>query len=90
MTFMDETVWRGKTDSGGGVTGSGGDAPVIEPATGARWAGPGWAGPGWSGPGWAGPGWPDRPTWPSPRRRRAARLGRAPSYRTVRLPAPGR
>jgi benzaldehyde dehydrogenase (NAD) len=34
---MDEAVWRGKIFSGGWVTGdlgSGGDAPVIEPATG--------------------------------------------------------
>jgi benzaldehyde dehydrogenase (NAD) len=36
MTLMDETVWRGKIYSGGWVTGSGGDAAVIEPATGAE------------------------------------------------------
>jgi benzaldehyde dehydrogenase (NAD) len=37
MALMDEAVWRGKIFSGGWVAsdlGSGGDAPVIEPATG--------------------------------------------------------
>ena len=33
MTLMDEAVWRGKIYSGGWVDG-GGDAAVIEPATG--------------------------------------------------------
>src|SRR6202044_1692773 len=34
MAFMDEAVWRGKIYSGGWVSGAGGDAAVIEPATG--------------------------------------------------------
>ena len=34
MAFMDETVWRGKIYSDGWVNGAGGDAAVIEPATG--------------------------------------------------------
>jgi benzaldehyde dehydrogenase (NAD) len=34
MTLMDEPVWRGKIFSGGWMDGTGGDAPVIEPATG--------------------------------------------------------
>src|SRR3984957_20260867 len=36
MALMDEAVWRGKIYSGGWVDGSGGDAPVTEPATGAE------------------------------------------------------
>ena len=36
MALMDEAVWRGKIYSGGWVDGGGGDAPVIEPATGAE------------------------------------------------------
>jgi benzaldehyde dehydrogenase (NAD) len=36
MTLMDESVWRGKVFSSGWVTGSAGDAPVREPATGAE------------------------------------------------------
>ena len=36
MALMDEAVWRGKIHSGGGVDGGGGDAAVIEPATGAE------------------------------------------------------
>jgi hypothetical protein len=34
MTLMDESVWRGKIYSGEWVDGTGGDAPVVEPATG--------------------------------------------------------
>ncbi len=34
MALMDEAVWRGKIYSGGWVAGPGGDAAVIEPATG--------------------------------------------------------
>src|SRR5580698_1967191 len=34
MALMDEAVWRGKIYSGGWVDGAGGDAAVIEPATG--------------------------------------------------------
>jgi acyl-CoA reductase-like NAD-dependent aldehyde dehydrogenase len=34
MALMDEPVWRGKIFSGGWNDGDGGDAPVIEPATG--------------------------------------------------------
>jgi benzaldehyde dehydrogenase (NAD) len=34
MALMDEAVWRGKIYSGGWVGGAGGDAAVIEPATG--------------------------------------------------------
>ena len=34
MALMDEAVWRGKIYSGGWVDGDGGDAAVIEPATG--------------------------------------------------------
>jgi acyl-CoA reductase-like NAD-dependent aldehyde dehydrogenase len=36
MGLTDETVWRGKIYSGGWVDGGGGDAAVIEPATGAE------------------------------------------------------
>ena len=36
MALMDEAVWRGKIYSGGWVGGAGGDAAVIEPATGAE------------------------------------------------------
>ena len=34
MTLMDESAWRGKIFLGGWTAGSGGDAPVTEPATG--------------------------------------------------------
>ena len=34
MALMDEAAWRGKIFLGGWTTGGGGDAPVIEPATG--------------------------------------------------------
>jgi acyl-CoA reductase-like NAD-dependent aldehyde dehydrogenase len=34
MALMDEEVWRGKIYSGGRASGAGGDAAVIEPATG--------------------------------------------------------
>jgi benzaldehyde dehydrogenase (NAD) len=34
MALMDEAVWGGKIFSGGWSAGDGGDAPVIEPATG--------------------------------------------------------
>jgi acyl-CoA reductase-like NAD-dependent aldehyde dehydrogenase len=34
MALMDESFWRGKVFSGGWSDGDGGDAPVIEPATG--------------------------------------------------------
>jgi len=36
MALMDEAVWRGKVPWGGWAGGGGGDAPVIEPATGAE------------------------------------------------------
>jgi benzaldehyde dehydrogenase (NAD) len=36
MGLMDGQTWRGKIYSGGWITGGGGDAPVIEPATGAE------------------------------------------------------
>ena len=36
MALMDEAVWRGKIYSSGWVDGGGGDAAVIEPATGAE------------------------------------------------------
>jgi hypothetical protein len=34
MALIDESAWRGKVFSGGWSAGDGGDAPVIEPATG--------------------------------------------------------
>ena len=34
MTFLDDEAWRGRVYSGGWVTAAGGDAAVIEPATG--------------------------------------------------------
>ena len=36
MTFLDEATWRGKVYSGGWKQAAGGDAPVVEPATGAE------------------------------------------------------
>src|SRR5215471_9687055 len=36
MAFLDESTWRGKVFSGGWKTAAGGEAPVIEPATGAE------------------------------------------------------
>src|SRR5215469_11368537 len=45
MALMDEAVWRGKIYSGGWVDGAGGDAAVIEPATGAELGRTGIAGP---------------------------------------------
>ena len=36
MTFLDEAIWRGKVFSGGWVAAAGGDAAVVEPATGAE------------------------------------------------------
>ncbi|MGD0557704.1 MAG: benzaldehyde dehydrogenase [Streptosporangiaceae bacterium] len=36
MALMDESAWRGKIYSDGWIAGSGGDAPVTEPATGAE------------------------------------------------------
>ena len=36
MTFLDEAIWRGKIYSGGWSQAAGGDAAVIEPATGAE------------------------------------------------------
>jgi benzaldehyde dehydrogenase (NAD) len=36
MTLMDQAVWQGNIYSGGWVPGPGGDAAVIEPATGAE------------------------------------------------------
>ena len=36
MAFLDETAWRGKVYSGGWKPAAGGEAPVIEPATGAE------------------------------------------------------
>jgi hypothetical protein len=34
VALVDKAIWRGKIYSGGWVTGAGGDAAVIEPATG--------------------------------------------------------
>ena len=34
MAIMDEGVWRGRAYSGGWTNGAGGEAAVIEPATG--------------------------------------------------------
>jgi benzaldehyde dehydrogenase (NAD) len=34
MTFLSEEAWRGRVYSGGWVTPAGGDAAVVEPATG--------------------------------------------------------
>src|SRR5580692_6027898 len=45
MAFMDEAVWRGKIYSDGWVSGAGGDAAVIEPATGEELGRTGIAGP---------------------------------------------
>src|SRR5215472_12115377 len=36
MAFLDESIWRGKVFSGGWRAAAGGDAPVVEPATGAE------------------------------------------------------
>src|SRR5215472_12311637 len=36
MAFLDESIWRGKVFSGGWQAAAGGEAPVIEPATGAE------------------------------------------------------
>ena len=36
MTFLDEAAWRGKVCSGGWKQAAGGDAAVVEPATGAE------------------------------------------------------
>ncbi|HEY6279834.1 MAG TPA: benzaldehyde dehydrogenase [Streptosporangiaceae bacterium] len=36
MSFLDETIWRGKVYSGGWKPAGGGEAPVTEPATGAE------------------------------------------------------
>jgi benzaldehyde dehydrogenase (NAD) len=36
MALMDESLWRGKIFSGGWTSGGGGEAPVVEPATGAE------------------------------------------------------
>src|SRR5579863_6422555 len=36
MAFLEESTWRGKVYSGGWKAAAGGDAPVIEPATGAE------------------------------------------------------
>src|SRR5215472_6800952 len=36
MAFLDESTWRGKVFSGGWQAAAGGEAPVIEPATGAE------------------------------------------------------
>src|SRR5271155_5624491 len=45
MGLMDEAVWRGKIYSGGWVDGGGGDASVIEPATGQELGRPGFGTP---------------------------------------------
>jgi benzaldehyde dehydrogenase (NAD) len=45
MALMDEAVWRGKIFSGGWAAGDGGDAAVIEPATGQEIGRTGIAGP---------------------------------------------
>ena len=36
MTFLDESAWRGKVYSGGWKRAAGGEAAVVEPATGAE------------------------------------------------------
>src|SRR6516225_5058685 len=36
MAFLDESTWRGKVFSGGWRAAAGGEAPVVEPATGAE------------------------------------------------------
>src|SRR5262249_61661540 len=36
VTFLDESTWRGRVYSGGWKQAAGGDAAVIEPATGAE------------------------------------------------------
>jgi benzaldehyde dehydrogenase (NAD) len=46
MSFLDEVTWRGRVYSGGWVTASGGDAAVVEPATGAELGRTGIGGPG--------------------------------------------
>jgi benzaldehyde dehydrogenase (NAD) len=38
MGFLDRSTWEGKIYSGGWIAGSGGDYPVVEPATGAELA----------------------------------------------------
>ena len=77
MALMDKAVWRGKIYSGGWVDGSGGDAAVIEPATGAELGRTGIAAP----PTWpAPPGWrppPSRPGPATPHTERSAVLRRA-------------
>ena len=45
MAFLDEETWRGKVYSGGWVTASGGDAAVMEPATGGELGRTGIGGP---------------------------------------------
>ncbi len=35
MTFLKDETWNGQVYSGGWITAEGGDAAVIEPATGA-------------------------------------------------------
>jgi len=45
MALMDEAVWRGKIYSDGWISGEGGDAAVIEPATGEELGRTGIAGP---------------------------------------------
>src|SRR5215831_1754532 len=45
VTFLDEPAWRGKVYSGGWKQAAGGDAAVVEPATGAELGRTGIAGP---------------------------------------------
>jgi acyl-CoA reductase-like NAD-dependent aldehyde dehydrogenase len=45
MAFLNDETWRGRVYSGGWVTASGGDAAVIEPATGAELGRTGIGGP---------------------------------------------
>jgi benzaldehyde dehydrogenase (NAD) len=45
MTFLSDEAWRGRVYSGGWLTASGGDAAVIEPATGAELGRTGIGGP---------------------------------------------
>ena len=78
MALMDEAVWRGKIYSGGWVGGEGGDAAVIEPATGAELGRTGIAGPA------------DVARAARARGRRAAGLGGDAAYRAVCHPAPRR
>ncbi len=78
MTFLDEAIWRGKIYSGGWRQAAGGDAAVIEPATGAELGRTGIAAPA------------DVAAAAASSRRRPARLGRPALHRAGGDPAPRR